>query len=165
MTRSLGGNATPLGALRRRLAPLTGSAVWGEGGCGRPRAASFPLNKVDCFGSALADAHRRLRVSGPPEDFHFPESPNLAAPPPTPNTCVAEDARTGSRRQSGASPHPLAGSGYAGGDGGLCKLRTLGRPRLESRELRGWAGYLRPPADHRPARWRPPVPDAGLAKG
>lgn len=31
MTRSLGGNVTPLGAQRRRLAPLTGSAVLGAG--------------------------------------------------------------------------------------------------------------------------------------
>lgn len=52
MTRSLGGNATHLGAQRRRLAPLTGSAVWGQA---TPRR-KLPLSKVNWFGSGLADS-------------------------------------------------------------------------------------------------------------
>lgn len=79
MTGSLGGNATPLGAQRRRLAPLTGSAFWGQA---TPRR-KLPLSKVNWFGSGLADSHSLL-TSGLPEDFHFLGSQNLAAPPPPP---------------------------------------------------------------------------------
>lgn len=77
MTRSLAGNSSPLGAQSRRLAPVTGSAVWGRA---TPRR-KLPLIKVDWLGSSLADAHS-LCIAAPPEDFHFAGSQNLAAPPP-----------------------------------------------------------------------------------
>lgn len=92
------GSAAPLGAERRRLAPLTGPIVWGSA---TPRRSS-PLSK----GGRVRP--RRGGRTQPPylcasEDFHSPRSPDLAAPPPP---RVKIPARPGSRRQSGAPPPP-----------------------------------------------------------
>lgn len=137
------GSAAPLGAERRRLAPLTGPTVWGSA---TPRRSS-PLSK----GGRVRP--RRGGRTQPPylcasEDFHSPRSPDLAAPPPPRVKIPARPGRA--NRKSAAErrpPHPPSGSGGAGGDGGQGGQAREKRG-LASLEPRGRVGTGSVPAAH-----------------
>lgn len=157
MSRSLGGNATPLGSQRRRLAPLTGSAVWGQA---IPRR-KLPLGKVNWFGSGLADSHSLL-TSGLPEDFHFLGSQNLAAPPPPqiPARLATREPEVG---DSGA-PRAEAAAQVKAAACGARRMGGLGSSLWSLAAWLGLAGYL-PPTCGSPASARALCPRRRVSEG
>lgn len=154
------GSAAPLGAERRRLAPLTGPTVWGSA---TPRRSS-PLSK----GGRVRP--RRGGRTQPPylcasEDFHSPRSPDLAAPPPPRVKIPARPGRA--NRKSAAERRPPIPRAEA-----AAQVETAARAarRARSVDSRPWslaaglglAQYLPPTrGSHRPPLRGPGVPGAG----
>lgn len=95
------GSAAPLGAERRRLAPLTGPTVWGSA---TPRRSS-PLSK-----GGRARPRRGGRTQPPylcaSKDFHSPRSPDLAAPPPPRVKIPARPGRANRKSAAERCPPP-----------------------------------------------------------
>lgn len=148
------GSAAPLGAERRRLAPLTGPTVWGSATPRRSPPSARSTGSSQARRLHTASVPRRLRGLSLSPVFR----PRGPAPTPSQNTCAARATRTGSRRQSGAPPHSPDGSGGAGGGGGKGG-GAREKPGLASRL--GLAWYLPPTCGSRRPPRGPGVPGAG----
>lgn len=134
------GSAAPLGAERRRLAPLTGPTVWGSATPRRSPPSARSTGSSQTRRLHTASVPRRLRGLSLSPVFR----PRGPAPTPSQNTCAARATRTGSRRQSGAPPPTPRTEAAAQVE---AAARAAGRARsLGSRPGWGWPGTCRPPA-------------------
>lgn len=144
MTRSLGGNVTPPGSQRRRLAPLTGSAVWGAGD-------PAPLAPPQQGRLVSARVWRTHTVSASPgfqrTDFHLPGSQTFAAPPPRriPARPRAREPEVGDERRP---PLPPRAEAAAQVEAAACAALRAGGLGLSPLSLAAWAGAGRVPAAH-----------------